>query len=143
VPVPTSDVITWIQSLGWNGNQETGAPLCMGPYVPDTPDNLVVLTATPGPGFQREGATDMCGFQARVRGGQSGDGSTDAQAATESLAYALDALIFSAAYPARLASGKTLVSAHRLSGMPTPMAQAPDDMDRMTYTCSYLIEVSN
>lgn len=143
MPVATSDVIAWITSLGWNGNQETGAPLCMGPYVPDSPDQLVIITATPGPGYMLEGATDMCGFQARVRGGQSGDGSTDAQAATEALAYTLDALIFAAPYPFVLASGRVLVTAHRLSGIPAPMAQTSDDMDRSTYTCSYLIEVSN
>jgi hypothetical protein len=142
VPVAISDVTAWILAQGWDGTQETGAPLCMGPYVPDTPDTLVVLTATPGAGYQKDGATDMCGFQARVRGGQSGDGSTGAQAVTEALAYKLDGLIFDAAYPATLASGKTLVTARRLSGMPSPLMPAPDDSDRMTYTCSYLIEVS-
>jgi hypothetical protein len=136
-------VIAWILSQGWDGNQETGVPLYMGPYVPPEPDRLAVITATPGAGFQKEGATDMCGFQARVRGGQSGDGSTTAQQATESLAYALDALISGAAYPAVLASGKVLVTAHRLSGMPQPLMPATDDSDRMTYICSYLIEVSN
>jgi len=138
-----SDVVAWIESQGWNTNQETGCPLVMGPYVPDTPDCVAILTATPGAGFMFEGATDVCGFQARVRGGQSGDGSTDAQAATEALAYSLDGLIFNAAYPCVLASGRTLVTAHRLSGMPAPMPQASDDQDRFTYVCSYLIEVSN
>jgi hypothetical protein len=143
VPVPTSDVITWLTSMGWDTTQETGCPLVMGPYIPDTPDQICVVTATPGAGFMLEGATDMCGFQARVRGGQSGDGSTDAQSVTETLAYTLDGLIFNAAYPAVLASGRVLVTAHRLSGMPTPMPQASDDQDRFTYTASYLIEVSN
>ena len=138
-----TDVVSWIQSLGWDATQETGCPLVMGPYTPDTPDNLVVLTATPGAGYMLEGATDMCGFQARVRGGQSGDGSTDAQSVTEALAYTLDGLIFSAAYPCVLSSGRTLVTAHRLSGMPTAMPFASADTGRATYTCSYLIEVSN
>jgi hypothetical protein len=142
VPVATSDVVAWILSLGWDGTQETGCPIVMGPYVPDSPDTLAVVTMTPGAGFMRDGATDMCGFQARVRGGQSGDGSTDAQAITEALAYKLDDLIFAASYPARLASGRTLVIAHRLSGMPSPMPQASDDLDRWTYVASYLIEVS-
>jgi hypothetical protein len=142
MPVPVSDVISWILGMGWDGSQETGAPLVMGPYVPDEPDTVVVLTATPGAGFQFDGAIDVCGLQARVRGGQSGDGSTDAQAVTEALAYALDALIFGASYPVRLASGRTLVIARRLAGMPSPLMPAPDDSDRMTYVCSYLIEVS-
>lgn len=142
MPVAVSDVTAWILAQGWDGTQETGCPLYMGPYVPDEPDQLCVITATPGAGFQKDGATDMCGVQARVRGGQSGDGSTGAQAVTERLAYALDALIFGASYPAALASGKTLVSARRFSGMPQPLMPAPDDSDRSTYTCSYLIEVS-
>ena len=143
MPVPMSDVIQWITAQGWNGNQETGCPLVMGPYIPDTPDNLVVVTATSGPGYMLEGVTDVSGFQARVRGGQSGDGSTTAQEATESLAYALDGLIFNAAFPCVLGSGRVLVAAHRLAGIPTPMPQASDDSSRMTYVCSYLIEVSN
>ena len=143
MPVPTSDVIQWLAGQGWNTNQETGCPLVMGPYVPDTPDRIAILTATSGPGFMLEGVTDVCGFQARVRGGQSGDGSTDAQAATEALAYHLDALIFNAAYPCVLASGRVLVAAHRLAGMPTPMPQASEDTSRFTYVCQYLIEVSN
>jgi hypothetical protein len=143
MPVPMSDVVAWIEAQGWDTTQETGCPLVMGPYIPDTPDTLAVISATPGAGFMLEGATDMCGFQARVRGGQSGDGSTDAQSVTETLAYTLDGLIFTAAYPCVLSSGRTLVTAHRLSGMPTAMPQASDDQDRFTYVASYLIEVSN
>lgn len=143
MPVATSDVITWLTSLGWDTNQETGVPLYMGPYVPDSPDQVAVITPVPGAGFMREGATDMCGFQARVRGPQGGDGSPDAQAAAESLAYALDRLIFTAAYPVRLSSGQVIVTAHRLTGMPAPMSGMPDDADRFSLTASYLIEVSN
>jgi hypothetical protein len=142
VPVATSDVIAWLTSMGWDANQETGVPFYLGPYVPDTPDQVVVLTPTPGAGFMLEGATDMCGFQARVRGPQGGDGSPGAQEAAEALAYRLDALIFTAAYPFVLGSGQVIVTAHRLSGVPAPMPAA-DDGDRFTYTASYLIEVSN
>jgi hypothetical protein len=143
VPVATSDLIGWLTSLGWDGTQETGAPLVMGPYIPDTPDKLVILTPTPGAGYLREGATDMCGFQARVRGPQGGDGSPEAQEAAEALAYALDALIFGAAYPVALPSGRIAVHAHRLGGAPAPLSGEPDDGDRFEYTTAYLIEVSN
>jgi hypothetical protein len=143
VPLATLDLIAWLTSLGWDGNQETGAPLVLGPYVPDEPDRLVVLTPTPGPGYQRDGATDLTGFQARARGPQGGDGSPDAQAAAEALAYALDALIFTAAYPAVLPSGQVIVLARRLSGAPAPLGPMPDDGDRWSFVCSYLIEVSN
>jgi hypothetical protein len=144
MPVATSDVITWLSSLGgWDSNQETGVPFYLGPYLPDEPDRLVVITATPGAGYAMEGATDLCGFQARVRGPQGGDGSPDAQAAAEALAYRLDALIFGAAYPVRLPSGQVIVTAHRLSGAPAPLAGEPDDADRVSYVANYLIEVSN
>jgi hypothetical protein len=143
VPLATLDLIAWIQGLGWDVNQETGVPLYLGPYVPDEPDRLGVLTPTPGPGYQREGATDLCGVQARLRGPQGGDGSPDAQAAAEALAYRLDALIFAAGYPVTLPSGQVIVLARRLSGMPAPMSGEPDDADRFSFTCSYLIEVSN
>jgi hypothetical protein len=143
VPLATLSLISWILSLGWDGNQETGAPLVLGPYVPDEPDKLIVLTPTPGPGYQREGATDLVGFQARARGPQGGDGSPHAQAAAEALAYELDKLIFAAAYPAVLPSGQVIVLARRLSGAPAPLAAGPDDADRFEYVTSYLIEVSN
>jgi hypothetical protein len=143
VPLATLSLIGWIMSLGWDGNQETGAPLVLGPYVPDEPDRLVVLTPVPGPGLQREGATDLAGFQARARGQQGGDGSPHAQAAAEALSYRLDALIFTAAYPVTLPSGQVIVLARRLSGAPAPLSGTPDNADRYEYVCSYLIEVSN
>jgi hypothetical protein len=144
VPVATSDVIAWLSSQGsWDTNQETGVPFYLGPYVPDSPDRVVILTATPGAGYLREGATDVCGFQARVRGPQGGDGSPDAQAAAEALAYRLDALIFGAAYPVRLPSGQVIVTVHRLGGAPAPLSGEPDDADRFSFVAQYLIEVSN
>jgi hypothetical protein len=144
MPVPSAALISWLSTLGgWDCSQETGVPFYLGPYIPDSPDKCVVVTATPGGGYQMEGATDLCGFQARVRGPQGGDGSPDAQAAAEALAYRLDALIFGAAYPVRLPSGQVIVTAHRLSGAPAPLAGEPDDADRVSFTCQYLIEVSN
>jgi hypothetical protein len=144
VPVPASALIAWLSSLGnWDTTQETGVPFCLGPYLPDEPDRIVVITATPGAGYLREGATDVCGFQARVRGPQGGDGSPDAQAAAEALACRLDALIFTAAYPVRLPSGQVIVTAHRLGGAPAPLSGTPDSGDRFEYTANYLIEVSN
>jgi hypothetical protein len=143
VPLATLDLLAWIATMGWDSNQETGVPLYLGPYIPDEPDKCVVVTPTPGPGYTREGATDLCGFQARVRGPQGGDGSPDAQAAAEALAYRLDALIFAAAYPVTLPSGQVIVLARRLSGMPAPMSGTPDSGDRFEFVCSYLIEVSN
>jgi hypothetical protein len=144
VPVPASGLIAWLSTLGgWDSNQETGVPFYLGPYVPDSPDSVVVLTPTPGAGFMREGATDMCGFQARVRGPQGGDGSPGAQSAAEALAFRLDRLIFAAPCPVTLPSGQVIVAVHRLSGAPAPLAGEPDDADRFSFVAQYLIEVSN
>lgn len=144
MPLPTLDLIAWLSSQGnWDSNQETGVPFYLGPYIPDSPDRVVVLTSTPGAGYLREGATDVCGFQARCRGPQGGDGSPGAQSAAEALAFRLDRLIFDAAYPVTLPSGQVIVTAHRLGGTPAPLSGTPDSGDRYEYTASYLIEVSN
>lgn len=143
MPVPTLDVISWLVSLGWDVTQETGAPLYLGPYLPPEPDRLVVITPTPGPGFTLEGATDTSAFQALVRGQQGGDGSLHAQKHAEKLAYQLDALIFGARFPAVLTSGQVIVTAYRLGGHPVPLGPGPDDADRLTFVCSYLIQASN
>jgi len=144
MPVPSAALISWLSTLGgWDSNQETGVPFYLGPYIPDSPDQVCVITPTPGAGYRLEGATDVCGFQARVRGPQGGDGSPGAQSAAEALAHRLDALIFAAAYPVTLPSGQVIVTAHRLSGAPAPLSGEPDDADRFSFVCQYLIEVSN
>lgn len=142
MPLPTGDLIAWITSLGWDANQETGCPLYGGPYIPPEPDRLVILTPVGGPGYLNEGATDSGGFQARVRGPQSGDASPFGQAAAEKDAYRLDQLIFAAQFPVVLPSGQVLVKVYRFAGVPSPLTGTPDDGDRWEYTCEYLYEVS-
>jgi hypothetical protein len=142
VPIPTTDILAWIEGLGWDTTQETGAPLYLGPYTPPEPDRCVVITPTPGPGFQLEGATDTSAFQALVRGQQGGDGSLHAQRHAEILAYALDALIFGASFPAVLPSGQVIVTAYRLGGHPVPLGPGPDDGDRFVFVCQYLVQAS-
>jgi hypothetical protein len=137
VPLPTSSVIAWLRSLGWDFDQEIGCPLVMGPYVPDEPDRVVVITPTSGPGYVMEAAADAGAFQARVRGPQGGDGSPGAQAAAEQLAYALDALILGASFPA-VVDGHTLIHVHRLGSTPSPLSGEPDDGDRFSYVTSYV-----
>lgn len=136
MPLPTTDLINWLASLGWDGTQESGAPLIMGPYVPDSPDKMVVVSPTPGPGFQFEAAADASGFQARVRGGQND------QPGAESLAYALDSLILGAQFPVLGASGKTIIHIHRLGGTPWPLSPNPDDAERFSYVTQYVVIAS-
>jgi hypothetical protein len=132
VPLPTADLIAWIAGLGWNTTQEYGCPLVPGPYVPDEPDRICVVSPTPGPGFLLEAAADAGAFQARVRGGQNDQGNA------EHLAYALDSLILNASFPARTTSGQVIIHIHRLGGTPAPLSGDPDDGDRFSYICSYL-----
>jgi hypothetical protein len=133
MPLPTTDILAWIESLGWNSAQEIGAPIVMGPYILKVPDKLVTVTPTPGPGFVYEAAADANAFQARVRGGQND------QPGAEALAYQLDSLILGAQFPAVSASGMTIVHIHRLGGTPSPLAPNPDDAERYEYTCQYLV----
>jgi hypothetical protein len=136
VALPTAAVISWVLSLGWDGTQETGAPVLMGPYVPPEPDRMVVITPTGGPGYVLESAADAGTFQARVRGGQ------DDQPGAEALAMLLDSLILGASFPAVTPSGQVIVHIHRLGGSPSPLAPNPDDGFRYEYTCSYLCVAS-
>lgn len=135
MPLPTSSVIRWLTDQGWDATQETGAPLFPGPFVPEMPDRLVVVTSTPGPGYVLEAAADAQAFQARVRGPQN-----DYDAA-EALAFALDDLILNASFPA-IVAGRTLIHCHRLGSQPTPLAVGPDSGDCTNFTCQYVLTAS-
>lgn len=132
MPLPTSDVIAFLENLGWDTTQESGAPVVPGPYILPSPDRLVTITGTSGPGWMLEGAADASGFQARVRGGQNDP--DDAEA----LAFALDALIFGASFPVTSASGQKIIQVRRLGGTPSPLSGSPDDGDRTEFTCLYV-----
>lgn len=136
MPLPTSDVIDFLENLGWDTTQESGAPILQGPYVPPSPDKIVVVTPIPGPGYILESAVDVSAFQARVRGGQ------DDQAGAEALAFDLDARILAASFPAASASGKTIIHIHRQGGTPSPLANDPDDAERFDYVTNYLVFAS-
>lgn len=133
MPLPTADIVAWLEDLGWDTTQESGAPILMGPYVEPEPDKLVTLTPTPGPGYILESAADASAIQARVRGGQFD------QPGAEVLAFALDSLILGANFPAASTSGKTIIHVHRLGGTPSPLAPNPDDGQRFSYICQYLV----
>ncbi|HMH89696.1 MAG TPA: minor capsid protein [Streptosporangiaceae bacterium] len=130
--VSTTALIGWLVSLGWDAQQEAGAPVVMGPYVPDEPDRIVVVTPTGGPGYVLEGAADAGTFQARVRGPQ------DDQPAAEALAGLLDSLILNASFPVVLAGGEVLVHVHRSGSGPSPLGPGPADGFRWTYVTTYL-----
>jgi Bacteriophage minor capsid protein len=136
VPLPTASVILWLAGLGWNAAQEYGAPLVQGPYILSSPDRLVTITPTPGPGYVWEAAADAGCFQARVRGPQND------QDGAESLAYLLDSLILGASFPAVI-SGHVISLVRRLGSTPSPLGPGPDSAQRYEYVTSYICIASN
>ncbi len=129
---PTQVIIDWISALGWDDRQETGYPLVAGPYLPDQPDRLCVITGGGGPGYlTEEPATDGSLFQARLRG-PTGD-----QLGVESAAQLLDDLILGAHFPAAI-DGTVINLVARQGSGPTPLPWDPSDQ-RVDFTSNYLI----
>jgi hypothetical protein len=124
--------------LGW-ASPLADAPIRPGPYVPKMPDRLVIVTATPGPGYMMDGAVDQIGFQCRTRGRPSAD-DRESYPDAENLAFELDSLIYSAnalAFPL-VVMGTVIVSVWRAGGQPAPMSPDPDDADRYVFTANYV-----
>lgn len=133
--VPTRVIIKWLESLGWDTTQESGTPFVKGPYVPDMPDRLAVISSTPGAGYILEAAADSTGFQARVRGGQNN------QDDAEDLANSLDLLILNASFPA-VVDGVTFIHVDRFGGAPAPLSGTPDSAERVEMVANYIVKAS-
>jgi len=115
----TQVVIDWISGLGWDGRQELGYPLVPGPYVPPSPDRLVVITNGGGLGFTtEEPATDAANYQVQVAGG-------------------LDLLLTRARLPVQV-DGEWLLACSRVGSGPSPLPWDPSDQ-RTEFTASYTI----
>lgn len=125
-------IIDWITGLGWDTREEAGYPLVIGPYIPRSPDKMVIITGGDGPGFILDGAADASNFQVRLRGPQNDQFTASSQAAL------LDAMIFSALFPAMI-DGVSIVHIHRVGSGPSPLGGGPDDAYRYEYTCNYLM----
>jgi hypothetical protein len=130
----TQVIIDWIKSMGWDDSQEIGWPLLPGPYQPNMPERVVVITGTGGPGYAIEGATDVATWQAYVRGPALDTG------AAEDAAQRLDELVFHARLPAVI-DGVRIIHADRAGSRPTPLPFSPDGM-RAEVTCNYLTEIA-
>lgn len=129
---PTQVIIDLIASLGWDDRQEVGYPLLPGPYVPPSPDRLVVITGGGGPGYTtEEPATDAANFQARIRG------AAQDWLGTEEAANDLDRLILRAQFPVQI-GGTWVVSCSRLGSGPDPLSYDPADQ-RGEFTSNYMI----
>jgi hypothetical protein len=132
----TQIIIDWLSGLGWDQTPETGYPIVPGPWRPDanTPDRVVFVTGTGGPGFAvEEGLPNIATFQLRVRG------TSDDPAEPEQKAEALDLLILMASFPVQV-DGVTINHAHRLGGPPTPLPVNPAD-ERHEFTSNYTIVI--
>lgn len=115
-------------------------PVLPGPYIEVMPDRIITVTLLPGIGYVFEGAADQAGFQARVRGKGSAN-YRESYSDAESMAVALDSLIFSANFPVTLLDGQVIAKAYRSAGQPSVLAPAPDDGDRFEFICDYTIIV--
>jgi hypothetical protein len=125
-------IMDFITALGWNETQETAWPLFPGPEVLSSPDRMITITPTPGPGFiTEEAALDCWGFQALVRG------ASDDPLGPGLVAAQLDVLILNGPYP-QTVDGIVISMVARAGATPTPLPLPPDDR-RFEYTTTYLI----
>ncbi|HYK70431.1 MAG TPA: minor capsid protein [Streptosporangiaceae bacterium] len=128
----TQLIIDWISTLGWDDRQELGFPLVAGPFVPPSPDRLVVITGGGGPGYLTEEATiDGSNFQVRLRA------APEDPAEGEVAASLLDDLILRASFPVQI-DGVTIATCSRVGSGPSPMPWDPADQ-RVEFTSNYMI----
>lgn len=136
-PLPTvtkSQLIEdWLVSLGWDVTQETGYPVYHGPEIVSSPDRLLFITPTTGPGWvTEEGALDTWGFQARLRG------PFDDPDTPQLMAERLDVLILNHGQDRATIDGVQIKNVTRSGGTPAPLPLDPEDR-RFEYVCTYLI----
>ena len=125
-------IIAFLTAAGWDTTQETGWPIVAGPEILVSPDRLVTITATGGPGYgTEEGGVDAWSFQARLRG------PSDDPIAAEVGAQMLDWTILTAPCPASV-NGVRVISCQRLGSPPTVLPLDPSDR-RFEYTADYIL----
>jgi hypothetical protein len=128
----TQVITDWITGLGWDGRQELGYPVLGGPYIPPSPDRLVVITGGGGPGYlTEEPATDGSNFQVMLRG------APEDPLGAESAAQLLDDLILRAGFPVTI-DGTVICTVSRVGSGPTPLPYDPGDQ-RTSLTSTYTI----
>src|SRR5882762_3441620 len=130
-------VIAWLAGLGIGEGLAIDAPVYPGPYIPETPDLLFVVTPIGGAGETLEGIGDVSGFQLYTRGSQ-GQGQT---ASGQRLALRADRVIRFSPFPMTVADGALrLLKVQRSGGVPAALAM-DDDADRVSFTCHYLTTI--
>lgn len=135
VPLYAADsklIIDFIRRLGWDETEETGYPLHEGSYILESPDRIVFITGTGGPGYTtEEGATDAISFQLRLRGAPEEPFEPDSRVRQ------LDRAILSAPFP-MVIDGLRIHSISRAGSPPAPLPVDPRDL-RHEFTCSYVM----
>jgi hypothetical protein len=128
----TQVIIDWISSLGWDDRQELGWPIVPGPYVPPSPDQLLIITGGGGFGYMtEEPSVDSANFQARLRG------DPDDPLGAEIAAQLLDTMILRAHFPVAV-GGTSILNVFRSGSGPDPLPFDPGDR-RTEFTNTYTI----
>jgi hypothetical protein len=128
------EVITWLASLGIGEGLQLDRQVFPGPYIPDEPDELFVVTAIAGAGESMEGIGDITGFQLYTRGAQNNPGEA------ERAAKRADRAIRFGSFPIDVADGNLrLLRVMRSGGGPSVLGQ--EDGDCTSLTCNYLTEI--
>ena len=128
-------VIDWLGVLGIGEGLTLDLPLYSGPYIPETPPLLGVVTLISGAGESMEGIADTPGFMLLVRG------EPNQPVTAETAALRADQLIRFAPFPMDVAGGGfRLIRTMRSGGAPAVLG-GEDDGDSTTLTCNYLTEL--
>ncbi len=129
----SASVIEWLTGLGIGSGLDLDVPLFSGPYIPEMPPLLGVVTTTSGAGEAMDGVSDIPGFQLMVRG------LPNLPVSAEAAARRADYLIRFAPFPMDVA-GFRLVRALRSGGAPSVLG-GEDDGDSTIVVCTYLTEI--
>jgi len=129
----SASVITWLAQLGIGPDLDLDLPVFSGPYIPEMPPLLAVVTTISGAGEAMDGVSDIPGFQLLVRG------LPNQPVSAEYAARRADTLIRFAPFPMDTA-GFRLVRAMRTGGAPAVLG-GEDDGDSTIVVCNYLTEV--
>lgn len=130
----SASVIEWLGTLGISATgSELELPVFSGPYIPEMPHLLAVVTTISGAGESMDGVGDIPGFQLLIRGRQNDPISA------EYAARRADTLIRFAPFPVDVA-GFRLVRALRSGGAPAVLG-GEDDGDSTILVCNYLTEI--
>jgi hypothetical protein len=132
VQFTTADAITFLQGLD---PQLAAVPFNHGPYIADTPDEIVTVTLVAGAGYALDGVAEDKIFQVRSRGLDNDPGSA------ESLAMFIDDAVLRVDKPTDVGS-KRVFTVYRHGNPPSPLSATPDNGDRWEYIANYLFRVA-